>query len=85
MKHGVTWTQPGTRWYEPAHLLIGPTYYLHAYGSIYALSRRVVQDVVVANFGHLRMLSNEDTSVGAWMLGHQVMAEMAEKRPACSG
>ncbi len=72
MKHGVTWTQPGTRWFEPAHLLIGATYYLHAYGSIYALSGRVVQEVVVANFGHLRMLSNEDTSVGAWMLGHQV-------------
>jgi hypothetical protein len=72
MKHGSTWTRPGTRWYEPQHLLVGPTYYLHAYGSIYALSGQVVRDVIVANFHQLRLLSNEDTSVGAWMMGLQV-------------
>ncbi|KAI8471825.1 MAG: galactosyltransferase-domain-containing protein [Monoraphidium minutum] len=40
LKHGGVWTEPGTRWYEPRHLLLGPTYYLHAYGSIYAVKGR---------------------------------------------
>ncbi len=32
MKHGVVRTDPASRWFEPQHLLLGPTYYLHAYG-----------------------------------------------------
>jgi len=37
MKHGDTYDDPDARWYEPQHEIIGPTYFLHAFGSIYAL------------------------------------------------
>jgi hypothetical protein len=72
MKHGDVWKKPGTRWYEPRNLLIGKAYYLHAYGSIYVLSGDVVERVVVRNFDNLRLLANEDTTVGVWMLSHAV-------------
>lgn len=59
MKHGSVWTHPGTRWYEPNHLLTGPSYYMHAYGSLYVLSGKVVHEVIAKNFDNLRMLANE--------------------------
>ena len=59
MKHGSVWTTPGSRWYEPSFLLIGATYYMHAYGSIYVMSGRTVDKVVVRNFNYLRMFANE--------------------------
>lgn len=43
MKHGYPWRQPGTRWYEPQHLLVGYTYWLHAYGSLYAIAGPVAR------------------------------------------
>lgn len=43
MKHGFPFRQPTHKWYEPANLLIGYTYWLHAYGSIYAISGRVAR------------------------------------------
>lgn len=72
IKHGYVWEEEGSRWYEPKHLLIGKEYYLHAYGSIYVLPREVVENVIVKNFHNLRILANEDTTVGSWMLGHNV-------------
>jgi hypothetical protein len=60
------------KWYEPRHELLGREYPLHAYGSMYALSGGVVERVVVRSFDTLRLLANEDTSVGAWMLSHEV-------------
>ncbi|GMH38302.1 hypothetical protein BSKO_06186 [Bryopsis sp. KO-2023] len=73
MKHGPVLQNEGNRWYEPQHLLIGKEYYLHAYGSIYVLAKRTVENVVVKNFHDLRSLASEDTTVGAWMLGHNVV------------
>ena len=49
----------GTRWYEPQHFLLGPSYYLHSYGSIYAVSGRAVESVIVRNHDSLRLLANE--------------------------
>lgn len=72
MKHGYVWKEEDTRWFEPKHLLLGNEYYLHAYGSIYVMSKRTVEDVIVRNFNNLRYFANEDTTVGSWMLGHNV-------------
>lgn len=59
MKHGYVWKDEKTRWFEPDHLLLGQEYYLHAYGSIYALAKKTVQNVIIRNFSNLRYLSNE--------------------------
>ncbi|PNH08278.1 putative beta-1,3-galactosyltransferase 14, partial [Tetrabaena socialis] len=85
MKRGKVWTEAGARWYEPQHLLLGPTYFMHAYGSAYALSAPVVRRVIQRNYHHLRLLANEDTSVGAWMLAHQVahFEDMRLCSPTC--
>lgn len=72
MKHGYVWKEEGERWYEPQHLLVGNEYFLHAYGSLYATSGEVVKNVVLKNYDNLRLFSNEDTSVGVWMIAHNV-------------
>jgi hypothetical protein len=30
LQHGFPWKQHGTKWYEPAHLLMGSTYHVSA-------------------------------------------------------
>ena len=72
MKHGHVWTTEDSRWYEPQHLLFGSDYYLHAYGSIYAMHKSVVENVILRNFHTLRIFANEDVTVGSWMLGQNV-------------
>ncbi|KIZ05988.1 hypothetical protein MNEG_1961 [Monoraphidium neglectum] len=86
LKNGAVWTEPGTRWYEPQHLLLGSNYYLHSYGSIYALRGRAVEDVIVRNLDNLRLLANEDTMVGLWMLAHGVklFEDMRLCSPTCT-
>ncbi|KXZ43951.1 hypothetical protein GPECTOR_77g5 [Gonium pectorale] len=59
MKHGYVFKEPGARWYEPQHLLLGPAYYLHAYGSAYVLSSEVVRRVILPNYHSLRLQANE--------------------------
>jgi hypothetical protein len=59
MKHGYPLKSPGTKWYEPAHLLVGPNYWLHTYGSIYAISGPVARSVhsgcLLIGFGGLNL------------------------------
>lgn len=59
MKHGMVHGDPESKWFEPAQILIGREYHLNAYGSIYALAGRVVDDVVIPNKDRLRRLANE--------------------------
>ncbi|GLC41801.1 hypothetical protein PLESTB_001700800 [Pleodorina starrii] len=73
MKHGRVIREESDRWYEPHHLLLGPSYTMYAYGSAYVLSAEAVRNVILKNYHHLRMLRNEDTAVGAWMLAHDVV------------
>eukprot|EP00210_Caulerpa_lentillifera_P004025 g3840.t1 len=73
MKHGHVWSTENSRWYEPKHLLLGGDYFLHAYGSIYAVQRKVVENVILRNFNSLRHFANEDVTVGSWMLGQNVV------------
>lgn len=57
MKHGLPFKQPHHRWYEPAHLLVGYTYWLHAYGSIYAIAGPVARCALVTNNRLITMIT----------------------------
>ncbi|CAL9180236.1 unnamed protein product [Musa hybrid cultivar] len=75
MKKGPVFTDPKLKWYEPLAYLLGEEYFLHAYGPIYALSADVVSSLVALRNNSIRMFSNEDVTVGAWMLGMNVNHE----------
>ncbi|KAK9269440.1 hypothetical protein L1049_001214 [Liquidambar formosana] len=96
MKKGPVFTDPKLKWYEPLSHLLGKEYFLHAYGPIYALSADVVASLVAlrndrqVHFLHdlpfFRMFSNEDVTIGAWMLAMNVNHEnnQALCEPECS-
>ncbi|KAL3680142.1 hypothetical protein R1sor_023098 [Riccia sorocarpa] len=75
MKKGSVITSPAYKWYEPLAFMLGNEYFLHAYGPIYALSRGVVADLVTFKDDSLRMFSNEDVTIGSWMLAFNVQYE----------
>ncbi|XP_058069020.1 probable beta-1,3-galactosyltransferase 12 isoform X2 [Magnolia sinica] len=81
MKKGPVITDPKMKWYEKSGHLIGNEYFLHAYGPIYALSAEVVAALAIAKNDSLRMFSNEDVSVGSWMLAMNVNHE--DNRAIC--
>ncbi|KAA3453093.1 putative beta-1,3-galactosyltransferase 14 [Gossypium australe] len=67
--------------YEPLSFLLGKEYFLHAYGPIYALSADVVASLVALRNDSFRMFSNEDVTIGAWMLAMNVNHE--DNRALC--
>ncbi|URE43062.1 Galactosyltransferase [Musa troglodytarum] len=88
MKKGPVFTDPKLKWYEPLAYLLGKEYFLHAYGPIYALSADVVSSLVALRnnrqvknasmtlyISSFRMFSNEDVTIGAWMLAMNVNHE----------
>ncbi|KNA22425.1 hypothetical protein SOVF_033890 isoform A, partial [Spinacia oleracea] len=75
MKKGPVFTSPKLKWYEPMSSLLGSEYFLHAYGPIYALSAKVVRSLVALRNDSFRMFSNEDVTIGAWMLAMNVNHE----------
>ncbi|GAB2253797.1 hypothetical protein Droror1_Dr00021606 [Drosera rotundifolia] len=75
MKKGPVFTDPKLKWYEPLSHLLGNEYFLHAYGPIYALSSSVVRSLVALRNDSFRMFSNEDTTIGSWMLAMNVNHE----------
>ncbi|CAL0310676.1 unnamed protein product [Lupinus luteus] len=75
MKKGPVFTDPKLKWYEPQSNLLGTEYFLHAYGPIYALSADVVSSLVALRNNSFRMFSNEDVTIGAWMLAMNVNHE----------
>ncbi|XP_027341924.1 probable beta-1,3-galactosyltransferase 13 [Abrus precatorius] len=75
MKKGPVFTDPKLKWYEPLANLLGKEYFLHAYGPIYALSADVVSSLVALRNNSFRMFSNEDVTIGAWMLAMNVNHE----------
>ncbi|XP_054814734.1 probable beta-1,3-galactosyltransferase 14 isoform X1 [Prosopis cineraria] len=75
MKKGPVFTDPKLKWYEPLSHLLGKEYFLHAYGPIYALSADVVASLVALRNNSFRMFSNEDVTIGAWMLAMNVNHE----------
>eukprot|EP00850_Spirogloea_muscicola_P001104 SM000004S14974 [mRNA] locus=s4:544352:547097:- [translate_table: standard] len=86
-KKGQVIRDPKQKWYEPASWLLGQEYFLHAYGPIYALSQQVVESFLVLGEIGLRMLSNEDTTIGLWMLALNVTHEDDRRlcEPQCNG
>ncbi|GLC35556.1 hypothetical protein PLESTM_000337100 [Pleodorina starrii] len=52
---GPVYPELSHRWHEPNAIHIGEAYAWRAQGPIYVLSRRVVRDVVVRRFDHLRL------------------------------
>ncbi|XP_004516077.1 probable beta-1,3-galactosyltransferase 14 [Cicer arietinum] len=75
MKKGPVFTDPKLKWFEPLSYLLGKEYFLHAYGPIYALSTDVVSSLVALRNDSFRMFSNEDVTIGAWMLAMNVNHE----------
>ncbi|KAG8093898.1 hypothetical protein GUJ93_ZPchr0012g19374 [Zizania palustris] len=75
MKKGPVFTDPKLKWYEPQSYLLGSDYFLHAYGPIYALSVDVVASLVALRNNSFRMFSNEDVTIGSWMLAMNVNHE----------
>ncbi|KAL6538311.1 hypothetical protein OROGR_012299 [Orobanche gracilis] len=61
--------------YEPLAHLLGKEYFLHAYGPIYALSADVVASLAALRNDSFRMFSNEDVTIGSWMLAMNVNHE----------
>ncbi|KAF8409032.1 hypothetical protein HHK36_005104 [Tetracentron sinense] len=96
-KKGPVFTDPKLKWYEPLSYLLGKEYFLHAYGPIYALSAEVVASLVALRNNRqvaffldaltftrtffFRMFSNEDVTIGAWMLAMNVNHE--DNRALC--
>ncbi|KAH9800005.1 putative beta-1,3-galactosyltransferase 12 [Citrus sinensis] len=87
MKKGHVITDPKMKWYEKSGHLIGNEYFLHAYGPIYVLSANVVASLAAARNNRyvllfsLRMFSNEDVTIGSWMLAMNVHHE--DNRAIC--
>ncbi|KAM4121460.1 hypothetical protein ACB094_01G007500 [Castanea mollissima] len=81
MKKGPVITDPKMKWYEKSGHLIGNEYFLHAYGPIYVLSAEVVASLAAARNSSLRMFSNEDVTIGSWMLSMNVHHE--DNRAIC--
>ncbi|XP_042465114.1 probable beta-1,3-galactosyltransferase 14 [Zingiber officinale] len=75
MKNGPVVTDPNMKWYEPLSHLFGEIYFLHAYGPIYALSADVVSSLVALRNDSFRIFSNEDVTIGSWMLAMNVNHE----------
>ncbi|KAK4576961.1 hypothetical protein RGQ29_027476 [Quercus rubra] len=86
MKKGPVFTDPKLKWFEPLSYLLGKEYFLHAYGPIYALSADVVASLVALRNNSFRMFSNEDVTIGAWMLAMNVNHEnnQALCEPECT-
>ncbi|KAF5748318.1 beta-1 3-galactosyltransferase 12 isoform X1 [Tripterygium wilfordii] len=81
LKKGPVITDPKLKWYEKSGHLIGNGYFLHAYGPIYVLSAEVVASLAAARNNSLRMFSNEDVTIGSWMLAMNVNHE--DNRAIC--
>lgn len=84
MKSGDVITEDGKRWYEKEWWKFGDgkSYFRHAGGQLYILSRAVAQYIYV-NRDFLHAFAHEDISVGSWMLALDV--EHIDERRACCG
>lgn len=72
------------RWAEPREMhLGGGHYFVHSWGSAYALSRRFLDAAAPLCAAHLlRLFANEDVSVGAWALALDVL--LLDERRMCA-
>lgn len=84
MKAGDVISEEGQRWYEKEWWKFGDgkSYFRHAGGQFYVLSRAVAQYIYV-NRDFLHTYTHEDISVGSWMIGLSV--EHIDERRTCCG
>ncbi|CAM6102280.1 unnamed protein product [Calypogeia fissa] len=84
MKSGEVISAEDQRWYEPEFWKFGDekSYFRHATGQIYGISRAVAQYISI-NSPILHEYRNEDVTVGSWMIGLDV-EYVDEKRMCCA-
>lgn len=84
MKSGDVIAEDGQRWYEKEWWKFGDgkSYFRHAGGQLYVLSRTLAQYVYV-NRDYLHAYAHEDVSLGSWMIGLDVQ-HVDERRLCCS-
>ncbi|MQL94760.1 hypothetical protein Taro_027423 [Colocasia esculenta] len=84
MKSGEVFSQPNHKWYEPDWWKFGDgkTYFRHASGEIYVISRAVAQFISI-NRSILRTYAHDDVSVGSWLIGLDVK-HIDEGKLCCS-
>ncbi|KAI5082176.1 hypothetical protein GOP47_0001919 [Adiantum capillus-veneris] len=83
MKAGDVISEEGQRWYEKEWWKFGDgkSYFRHAAGQFYIVSRTIAQYIYV-NRDLLHAYAHEDISVGSWMIGLDVQ-HIDERRVCC--
>ncbi|XP_042004244.1 hydroxyproline O-galactosyltransferase HPGT3-like isoform X1 [Salvia splendens] len=84
MKSGDVVVEEGKTWYEPEWWKFGDqkSYFRHAAGSIFVLSKNLAQYVHI-NSASLKAYAHDDVSVGSWMMGVNT-TYIDESRLCCS-
>ncbi|KAH6782871.1 Galactosyltransferase family protein [Perilla frutescens var. hirtella] len=84
MKSGDVVVEVGRLWYEPEWWKFGDqkSYFRHAAGSIFVLSKDLAQYVNI-NSASLKAYAHDDVSVGSWMMG--VNATYIDESRLCCG
>ncbi|KAK8533104.1 hypothetical protein V6N12_076385 [Hibiscus sabdariffa] len=73
MKSGEVFSEPNQTWYEPDWWKFGDgkSYFRHASGEIYAISRALAQFISI-NKLILQVYAHDDVSAGSWFIGLDV-------------
>ncbi|GAV63537.1 Galactosyl_T domain-containing protein/DUF4094 domain-containing protein [Cephalotus follicularis] len=84
MKSGQVFSEPAHKWHEPDWWKFGDgkSYFRHASGEIYAISRALVQFISI-NRLILRTYAHDDISAGSWFIGLDV-EHVDESKFCCS-
>lgn len=84
MKSGEVFSQPSHKWYEPEWWKFGEgkSYFRHASGEIYAISRTLAHFISI-NRSILRTYAHDDVSAGSWFIGTDVK-HIDERKFCCS-
>ncbi|KAL4565462.1 hypothetical protein LXL04_029558 [Taraxacum kok-saghyz] len=84
MKSGGVFSKPSDKWYEPDWWKFGDgkSYFRHASGEIFAVSRALVQFISI-NKSILRTYAHDDISAGSWFIGLDVK-HVDESKFCCS-
>lgn len=84
MKSGKVFSEPSHKWYEPEWWKFGDgkSYFRHASGEIYAISRALAQFVSISR-SILRTYAHDDVSTGSWFIGLDVQL-VDEDKFCCS-
>ncbi|KAI5074210.1 hypothetical protein GOP47_0010171 [Adiantum capillus-veneris] len=84
MKSGPVLSQKGVKYQEPEHWKFGERgnkYFRHATGQLYAISKDLATYIAL-NLPILHKFANEDVSLGAWLIGLDVV-HVDDRRLCC--